>query len=135
MDDPTSVLDASALLAYLNDESGADVVEDALRRGSAISAVNLAEVLSKLAEVGKDPQDVAENLQRRGLLGGNLVVSSLSADDAVIIATLYRSTRAHGLSLGDRACLGLALRLGLPALTTDRAWSRLKVGVKVVLSR
>jgi PIN domain nuclease of toxin-antitoxin system len=135
LDDPTSVLDASALLAYLNDEPGADVVEDALRRGSAISAVNLAEVLSKLAEVGKDPQDVAENLERRGLLGGNLVVSSLSADDAVIIANLYRSTRAHGLSLGDRACLGLALRLGLPALTTDRAWSRLKVGIKVVLSR
>ena len=135
MDDPTSVLDASALLAYLNDEPGADVVEDALRRGSAISAVNLAEVLSKLAEVGKDPQDVAENLKGRGLLGGNLVVSSLSADDAVIIASLHRSTRAHGLSLGDRACLGLALRLRLPALTTDRAWSRLKVGVKVVLSR
>ncbi len=135
MDDPTSVLDASALLAYLNDEDGADAVEDALRRGSAISAVNLAEVLSKLAEVGKDPQDVTENLKGRGLLGGNLVVSSLSADDAVIIANLYRSTRAHGLSLGDRACLGLALRLRLPALTTDRAWSRLKVGVKVVLSR
>lgn len=135
MDDPTSVLDASALLAYLNDEPGADVVEDALRGGSAISAVNLAEVLSKLAEVGRDPHEVTENLKHRGLLGGSLVVSSLTADDAVIIAGLHRSTRAHGLSLGDRACLGLALRLRLPALTTDRAWSRLKVGVKVVLSR
>jgi ribonuclease VapC len=131
LDEPTSVLDASALLAYLNDEAGADLVEDALRRRSAISSVNLAEVLSKLADSGKNPEDVIENLKRRGLLGGNLVVSSLGADDAVIIATLHRSTKAHGLSLGDRACLGLALRLRLPAVTADRAWLRLKVAVKV----
>jgi len=127
----TCVLDASALLAYLNDEAGADMVEEALLRDSAISALNLAEVLSKLAEVGEDPQDVSENLTRRGLLGGKLVVSPLTADDAVVIARLHRSTRAHGLSPGDRACLGLALRLRLPALTADRAWSRLKSGVKV----
>jgi PIN domain nuclease of toxin-antitoxin system len=131
LENATRVLDASALLAYLNDDAGADMVEEALLRGSAISAVNLAEVLSKLAEVGEDPQDVSENLTRRGLLGGKLVVSPLSADDAVVIARLHRGTRAHGLSLGDRACLGLALRLRVPALTADRAWSRLKSGVKV----
>jgi ribonuclease VapC len=131
LENATCVLDASAFLAYLNDEAGADVVEDALFRGSAISAVNLAEVLSKLAEVGEDPQAVTENLKRRGLLGGNLVVSPLGEDDAVIIARLYRGTKAHGLSLGDRACLGLALRLKIPALTADRAWSRLKVAVKI----
>ena len=135
MEQPTSVLDASALLAYLNNEVGADVVEDALLRGSAISAVNLAEVLSKLAEVGEDPRNVTENLRGRGLLGGNLSVSPLGEEDAVVIASLHRRTGAHGLSLGDRACLGLALRLGVPALTAVRAWSRLKIGVKVVLSR
>jgi PIN domain nuclease of toxin-antitoxin system len=131
LENATRVLDASALLAFLNDEAGAEMVEEALLRGSAISAVNLAEVLSKLAEVGEDPQDVSENLTRRGLLGGKLVVSPLSADDAVVIARLHRGTRAPGLSLGDRACLGLALRLRVPALTADRAWSRLKSGVKV----
>jgi PIN domain nuclease of toxin-antitoxin system len=131
LENATRVLDASALLAYLNDDAGADMVEEALLRGSAISAINLAEVLSKLAEVGEDPQDVSENLTRRGLLGGKLVVSPLSADDAVVIARLHRGTRAPGLSLGDRACLGLALRLRVPALTADRAWSRLKSGVKV----
>jgi PIN domain nuclease of toxin-antitoxin system len=127
----TRVLDASALLSYLNDEAGADLVEQALLRGCAISAVNLAEVLSKLADVGEDPKEVTSNLERRGLLGGKLMVSPLSADDAILIASLQKSTRAHGLSLGDRACLGLALRLRLPALTADRAWSRLKVAVKI----
>jgi len=131
LENATRVLDASALLAYLNDEAGADVVEEALLRGSAISAVNLAEVLSKLAEVGEDPQDVTANLRGRGLLGGNLVVSPLGEQDAVVIARLHRGTRAHGLSLGDRACLGLALRLKVPALTADRAWLRLKVAVKI----
>lgn len=135
MDNATSVLDASALLAYLNDEAGAQVVEESLVRGSAISAVNLAEVLSKLAEVGEDPQDVSDNLRRRGLLGGKLVVSPLGPDDAVTIARLHRTTRSHGLSLGDRACLGLALRLRVPALTADRAWSRLKTPVKVITVR
>ena len=131
MENATYVLDASALLAYLNDEAGAGVVEEALPRGATISSVNLAEVLSKLAEVGEDPLDVTENLRRRGLLGGKIVVSPLSEDDAVVIARLHRSTRALGLSLGDRACLGLALRLKVPALTADRTWSRLKVGVKI----
>jgi PIN domain nuclease of toxin-antitoxin system len=135
LDDATSVLDASALIAYLNDEMGADLVEDALRRRSAISSVNLAEVLSKLADTGKNPEVVIENLKRSGLLSGNLVVSPFSADDAVIIATLHRSTKAHGLSLGDRACLGLALRLQVPALTADRAWSRLRVAVKIEVIR
>jgi len=135
LEDATSVLDASALLAYLNDEAGAQVVEDSLVRGAAISAVNLAEVLSKLAEVGEDPQEVSDNLRRRGLLGGKLVVSPLGPDDAVTIARLHRTTRAHGLSLGDRACLGLALRLRVPAVTADRVWLRLKIAVKVVTVR
>lgn len=101
-----------ALLAYLNDEAGAQAVEDALVRGSAISAVNLAEVLSKLAEIGEDPDEAIENLQRQGLVGGQLAVFPLTADDAVVVAKLHATTKAHGLSLGDRACLGLALRLG-----------------------
>jgi PIN domain nuclease of toxin-antitoxin system len=131
LENVTCVLDASALLAYLNDEPGAQVVEDALVRGSAMSAVNMAEVLSKLTEIGEDPDDVTKELERRGLLGGKLAVFPLTAADAVVIANLHRKTKAHGLSLGDRACLGLALRLRVPAVTADRAWLRLRVAVKV----
>lgn len=135
MENPTCVLDASALLAYLNDEAGAQRVEDALIRGSAISAVNLAEVLSKLSELGMVPGEVSEELRRRGFLGGRLAVLPLTADDAVLVASLHRKTKLQGLSLGDRACLGLALRLRVPALTADRAWSRLRIGVKVEVIR
>jgi PIN domain nuclease of toxin-antitoxin system len=131
LENVTCVLDASALLAYLNDEPGAQVVEDALVRGSAMSAVNVAEVLSKLTEIGEDPDEVTKELERRGLLGGKLAVFPLTAADAVVIANLHRKTKAHGLSLGDRACLGLALRLRVPAVTADRAWLRLRVAVKV----
>jgi PIN domain nuclease of toxin-antitoxin system len=127
----SSVLDASALLAHLNDEEGADAVEAALVRGSAISAVNLAEVLSKLAELGEEPANAFDSLRRQGLFGTKLSVLPVTEADAVKIAAMHGKTRVHGLSLGDRACLALALRLGLPAFTADRAWARLKVGVKV----
>jgi PIN domain nuclease of toxin-antitoxin system len=135
LESPTCVLDASALLAYLNDEEGAQLVEDALIRGSAISAVNMAEVLSKLTDLGKEPDEVSGELQRRGFLGGTLAVFPLTAEDAIAIANLHRKTKVHGLSLGDRACLGLALRLRVRALTADRAWSRLKIAVKVEVIR
>src|SRR2546430_15855917 len=86
MADAAVVLDASALLAHLNDEPGANLVEDALMKGAAISAANLAEVLSKLGELGEDPRQVNESLWRRGLLGTNVEVFPLVAEDAVAIA-------------------------------------------------
>lgn len=95
----------------------------------------MAEVLSKLTDLDKEPDEVTEELQRRGFLGGTLAVLPLTADDPVVIANLYKRTKLQGLSLGDRACLALALRLRVRALTTDRAWSRLKIAVKVELIR
>ncbi len=96
MESPTCVLDASALLAYLNDEAGAQLVEDALSRGSAISAVNMAEVLSQLTELGKEPEDVSNELQRRGFLGGTLAVFPLTSDDAVVIANCTEGRKRMG---------------------------------------
>lgn len=114
------ILDASALVAYLHDEEGAEEVADALAATAAVSAANWAEVLSKLADGGSDPRAVVSDLQEQGLLHGLLEVVPLTPDDAVLIAELRRHTRKRGLSLGDRACLALALRLELPALTADR---------------
>jgi ribonuclease VapC len=132
---PDCVLDAPALLAFLREEPGADAVEGALEAGAAISAVNWAEVLSRTAEVGEEPDALAERLQREGSLGDALQVVSLDAADGPEIARLRLTTRERGLSLADRACLALAQRLALPALTTDRAWAGLELAVTVELVR
>lgn len=130
-----AVLDASALLAYLLDEPGADVVDAALAEGAVINAVNYAEVLSRLADRGDEPATAHQRLERQGLIGDLLEVIPLLGEGAVTIARLRPATRAQGLSLGDRACLATALRLQRPVLTADRGWAMVDVGVSIRLIR
>ncbi len=98
-------------------------------------AVNWAETLSKLAEAGVAPADVERDLTERGVLHEALVIDIGQPVDAVVVAELRPVTRSVGLSLGDRFCLALGRRLGLPVLTADRAWSALVVGVDVQVVR
>lgn len=119
------VLDASALLAYLGDELGADVVAEAIAAGASISAVNLAEALSTLATRGADPAAVVTRLTKRGLLDGAITVEPFTTEDATEAARPRPLTRSAGLSLADRACLALARRFASEALTADRAWLEL----------
>jgi ribonuclease VapC len=118
----TPVLDASALLAYLREEPGADIVADTIADGAIISAVNLAEVLSRSADRGADPAKLAATLAEGGLLDGAITVEPFTAADAIDTARLRPLTRDAGLSLGDRACLALARRLDNQAVTADTAW-------------
>ena len=123
------ILDASAVLALLNAEPGASVVAGAVS-DAAISAVNLSEVVAKLIEGGMPAEAVRETLQEL-----ELEVISFDAHQAYEAGLLRISTRSLGLSFGDRACLGLAQRHGVPVLTTDRNWSRLDAGIDVQLAR
>lgn len=125
------VLDASALLAYLGDEAGAELVADQIAVGATISTVNLAEALSTLAARGQDPADVASELTARGLLDGAITVEPFTTADAIEAARLRPLTRQAGLSLADRACLALARRLATPVLTADHAWASLALDVDV----
>jgi PIN domain nuclease of toxin-antitoxin system len=120
-----SVLDSSALLCLLNDEAGAQLVAAALPK-AAISAVNLAEVVAKLRERGLAVADVRDALD-----GLSLEVRPFTAAQAYETGDLRPATRALGLSLDDRACLTLAADLGVPALTADREWLKLKLNVEV----
>jgi PIN domain nuclease of toxin-antitoxin system len=126
---PDTVLDASALLAFVKGERGSTIVGAALAN-SAISSVNLAEVITRLLDWGMSLGDI------QTLLGKlPIEVAIFHGSDAYAAAALRSSTRHAGLSLGDRACLALAQQRGLPALTTDRAWTKLSVGVVVRLVR
>jgi PIN domain nuclease of toxin-antitoxin system len=135
MDNRRPVLDASALLAYLNDEAGATLVEAALARGASVSAVNWAEVLSKIAARGGNPERMTQALAERGLLGQALQVLPFTAEDALTVAALHPQTQPLGLSLGDRACLGLGLRLHAPVLTADGAWAQLQLDIPIRIIR
>jgi PIN domain nuclease of toxin-antitoxin system len=131
---PASVIDASALLALLQDENGADEVVEAIAAGAAISAVNLSEVLAKLAEHGQ-PAVVALGSIHEAAEGA-LWIEPFIEDDAAQAADLRPRSKAQGLSLGDRACLALAARFEVPAVTADRDWRKLPdIGVAVKLIR
>jgi len=125
------VLDTSALLAYLGNETGAEVVADAISDGVAISIVNLGEALSTLATRGNDPAAVASELTSRGLLDGAITVERFTAADAVETGRLRPLTRVAGLSLADRACLALARRLAASVLTADLSWTSLNLDIDV----
>jgi PIN domain nuclease of toxin-antitoxin system len=131
-----AVLDASALLALVQDEPGAERVEDALARGAVMSAVNWAETLSRLAECGVAPESAAGRLHVGTSGDAALEIAPFDAAQARDVARLRQPTRHLKLSLGDRACLALGRATGLPVLTTDRAWreagKRLKVRVEVI---
>ncbi len=124
------VLDASVVLAYLQREPGYERARDALRAGSTISSVNLAEVYAKLVERDVPVEPVAVRLAALGLQS-----HPFTEEDARSSADLHAKTRSYGLSLGDRACLALGQRLRVPVLTADLAWTRVDVGVRVTAIR
>ncbi len=124
------ILDASALLAVVNNEPGATQVKDALTEEAAIGTVNLAEVVSKLIDGGWSDEGIRASVAPWGI-----EIISFDEDAAFDAGLLRQHTRPAGLSLGDRACLALARRLGASVLTADRAWRDLDVGVPIVLIR
>ncbi|MBN1450293.1 MAG: type II toxin-antitoxin system VapC family toxin [Anaerolineales bacterium] len=123
------VLDASALLTLLNDETGADKVRELLPDAS-ISAVNLAEVVTRLSLIGMPGEQIREVLT---LLG--LDIMPFDEEQAFLTGLFAAQTHSLGLSLGDRACLALASVTGATAVTADRAWKELDLGVKIQLVR
>lgn len=125
----TFVLDASAVLALIQGEPGAQRVR-AIVREAALSSVNLTEVVTKLVAKGVPADEL------RVILGEfRLFVLSHDEELAIAAGTMHAATRSRGLSLGDRACLALARRLAATALTTDRAWRGLDVGVAIEVIR
>ncbi|WP_018878334.1 PIN domain-containing protein [Thioalkalivibrio sp. ALE28] len=121
----TIVLDASAVLAFLHDELGGDRVARALD-GGCVSTVNWSEVLQKSLQRKVDVQGMQQEFIDVGLL-----FEPFTAQQADLAAQLWESSRRHGLSMADRACLALARDKALPVLTADRAWTHLDLDIEI----
>ncbi len=124
-----NILDASAVLAVLNGERGEKKVIPILAE-SAINCVNLTEIAAKLLETGMDEASAELAVS---VLGIREIVD-FTEDLAWSAARLRPLTKQYGLSLGDRACLALAIKLNVPAVTADKEWSKLKL-CKVIVIR
>lgn len=123
------MLDASALLALIQAEAGSDRVAEVLD-GSVISAINLAEVVTRLADRGVPGEAIRRQLARL-----DLGVVPVDEELAYAAGLMRPATRGLGLTLADRVCIALAQRAGAVALTTDRVWARLEIGAAVELVR
>jgi ribonuclease VapC len=120
----SAVLDASAVLAFARGERGADAV-DAVLDGAWVAAPNWAEVMAKAAKVDASPTELGSLLKALGVR-----VEVVAEDDAEKAAALAGTNPT--LSLGDRFCLAVAERLGLPAYTADPAWRKAVTAAEVV---
>jgi PIN domain nuclease of toxin-antitoxin system len=125
----SAVFDASALLAHIGQEPGSDGI-DGLAVEALMSAVNLAEVFSKLAERGLSQSESDMIVYRY-----RLEVVPFDEELARETGALRPATRSLGLSLGDRACLALARRERLPILTADKSWAKLDLGISIRVFR
>lgn len=126
------MLDASALLAILNQEPGSEIFTEQfeLLESARMSAVNVAEAYGKLVAVGIDPEDAWE-----AVTAPVSEIVDFDKDQAKMAGSLLPQTRSLGLSLGDRACLALAIALGAPVYTADRAWKNLRLRISIHIIR
>lgn len=124
------VVDSSVILAVINQEPGHDKVTPELLSQAIMSTVNLAEVHGKLVNNGWDDEEAWEDST-----GSVDEVIPFTAKQAKTAGSLIARTRSLGLSLGDRACLALALEQKSPVYTADRSWKNLKLGVRVHVIR
>jgi ribonuclease VapC len=124
-----SVLDSSVLIAVLKNERFDGDVIDVLD-GAVISAVNYAEVWTKIHDLG-----LAADPRARAIFNLLARVEPFTESQAWMAADLRLATKHAGLSLGDRACLALALEMGADIYTADRQWSNIGVGCAIHLIR
>lgn len=124
------VLDASAILAVIYGELGSDKLTPELLAHALVSSVNVSEVHSKLIAKGWDVEQAWEDCT-----GVADQIAPFSVEQAKTAGRLILSTRSSGLSLGDRACLALALEQNATVYTADRSWKNLKLDLRINVIR
>ena len=120
------VVDASALLALMNQEPGADEVGRLIRKGGLVMcAINFCEVIGKIVDEGKSVDAFLATFEDL-----RIELMEFDRDLAIAAGKLKKTSAKLGLSVGDRACLALAGKLGVPAVTSDLAWKKMR-GIQV----
>ena len=125
-----AALDASAILAYLFNERGAERLTPEVLEDALVSTVNLAEVQTKLVKLGRSTEDAWIDAHSLGTLA-----VPYTSEHARIAGDLMTQTEKYGLSPGDRSCLALAIALNAPVYTTEQIWRDLKVGIPIHVIR
>ncbi len=125
-----NVLDASAMLAILQNERGAEKLTDQILRNAVASTVNLAEVQSKLVKKGHPPDEAWQDT-----LSPVKAAEPFTTEQAEIAGNLIATTAKYGLSLGDRSCLALAIALKAAVYTTEQSWRNLELGIPIHVIR
>jgi ribonuclease VapC len=125
-----AVLDASAILAFLQNEQGAEKLTDEVLDRAVASTVNLAEVHGKLVKGGFSPDEAWEHT-----LSLVTAAEPFTSEQAKIAGSLLPKTEKFGLSLGDRSCLALAIALKAEVYTAEQQWKNLKVSIPIHVIR
>lgn len=124
------LLDASALIAVMMGESGAEAVERHLDSGVSITSVNLAETISKLMQYGFSAEELEEVI-----VESQIQVVPFEKAHALLMPIFQPYIKSHNLSLADRVCLSVAQKNGYIVLTTDTTLAKLALDINVRLIR
>lgn len=124
------VFDASAMLALIQHERGAEKLTEEIQNRAVASSINLAEVQSKLVKKSNDPER-----SWMAAFSVILAVEPFTSEHARIAGDLIQVTQSYGLSLGDRSCLALAIALHAPVYTTEQLWRNLDLGIPIHVIR
>jgi PIN domain nuclease of toxin-antitoxin system len=123
------ILDASAILALIFDEPGAEIVVP-VARGSSLLSVNLSEVIQRVLAIDGNPDRAEDAVDRL-----EIEIVPFDRTLARLTAELRERTSFMGASFADRACLALGLQTGYPILSSDQDWRKLDIGIDIRMIR
>lgn len=124
------VFDSSALIALFAKECGYEFIKKHMK-DAIISSVNIAEVYRYCIEIQKLTEDESKNLIKLS----DIKIIYFNNEQALITANLISKTKQYGLSLGDRACIALAISRKSSVITCDRIWQKVDIGIGFIMAR
>jgi len=124
------VFDSSAFIALLAKEKGFETIQTHLRN-AVISSVNVAEIYKYCIDVQKLTESECQDI----IAMSGIKIIDFDEKQSLITAKIYPTTKKYGLSIGDIACVSLAIINNCPIITCDRIWKNIKLNVEFIMVR